>query len=321
MRRVRLTIATLLALGLAPGTCVRSELPPPRYDAGVAIQALDVPRAQVGELELVGAWQLSSPNEHFGGYSDLVALDESTFLAASDRGRLLRFSRPDTGSLDVAMGWFDRSGPEDKHLVDIESLVRDPGSGALWAGFEGHNAIQRQDASGNTRVEPPGMDGWGFNSGPEAMARLSDGRFVVLSEGADSWGGDLHMGLLFPGDPVASPRALRFPFRPPEGYRPTAMTALPDGRVLIVVRRVDWGFPPGFDTQVLLADSAEISPDRPWEGRLLAQIDDPAPRENYEGIATTPLAGGGYTIWLICDDNISALQRTLLLAFDWDGER
>ena len=39
--------------------------------------------------------------------------------------------------------------------------------------------------------------------------------------------------------------------------------------------------------------------------------------ENYEGIAVLPREAGGFTIWLISDDNRAALQRTVLVELEW----
>jgi len=52
---------------------------------------------------------------------------------------------------------------------------------------------------------------------------------------------------------------------------------------------------------------------------LIARMDlaRPLTVDNYEGLAAVPQANGGFRFYLISDDNASATQRTLLLAFDW----
>ena len=39
--------------------------------------------------------------------------------------------------------------------------------------------------------------------------------------------------------------------------------------------------------------------------------------DNFEGVHFTPRPDGGYRVYILSDDNFSASQRTLLLAFDW----
>jgi hypothetical protein len=45
----------------------------------------------------------------------------------------------------------------------------------------------------------------------------------------------------------------------------------------------------------------------------------PATVDNFEGLAAVPRANGGFRFYLLSDDNASASQRTLLLAFDWQS--
>ena len=69
------------------------------------------------------------------------------------------------------------------------------------------------------------MRDWGWNTGPEAMVRLADGRFIVVREG---FFGERHAGLLFAGDPLAVKQAPRhFVLAGPPGFRPTDMAQLP----------------------------------------------------------------------------------------------
>jgi hypothetical protein len=43
----------------------------------------------------------------------------------------------------------------------------------------------------------------------------------------------------------------------------------------------------------------------------------PATVDNFEGVAALPNPDGSVRLYIISDDNFSARQRTLLLAFDW----
>jgi hypothetical protein len=163
------------------------------------------------------------------------------------------------------------------------------------------------------------MRDWGDNSGPEAMTRLADGRFLVLREGFDGLlKRSRHRALLFAGDPVEGMLPEHFDFAGPRGFNPTDMAQLPDGRVLILMRRVVWPFPPHFAGRIVLADPAEIGAGRVWRGTVVAQLASVLPVDNFEGMAIEPRGDGRLTVWLISDDNQAALQRSLLwkLALD-----
>jgi hypothetical protein len=285
----------------------------------LSFTALDVPAVGLGPLEPVGAWVLDSPNDTFGSYSALVALGDGSLLAASDKGGMMRFAPPGVSGGQATLGYFGQDGTRPKWRLDIESMTRDPVSGRVWQGFEGDNRIERADAGFDARatVRPEAMRGWPGNSGPEAMTRLADGRFVVLAEGTRRWSDTEVPGLLFPSDPVAGAEPLAFRFMLPAGHRAVDMAQLPDGRVVILLRTIAWGFPPRFAGRLVLADPATIRAGEAWRAEPLANVVAPLPSDNYEGLATVPDGKGGTTLWLISDDNDSFVQRTLLLKLHW----
>lgn len=318
----RLAAIAVVALALAPGLVWRD--PPVRSDGPptLTVARLKLPRGAselAPGLRLVGGWHLDSRSDLFGGYSALLALPGGELLALSDRGRFLRFGAPDRAPLAPAMGAVGGADDRDKRRFDIESATRDPASGTIWLGYESRNAIRRVDPrlaeTGETR--PKAMRQWPSNRGPEALVRLADGRFVVLSEALSSGGRPFAEGLLFAGDPVAGAAVTRFRFVPPEGFRPTDMAQLPDGRVLVLLRRLDLALPPRLASRLVVADPAAIREDGEWLWRPLAEIAAPLPAENYEGLAVEPRGEGVLRLWLIADDNSSVIQRTLLLALDW----
>jgi hypothetical protein len=313
----RLIVPLVVALCFAPGTWVRSPLPGPY--ARQTLHAVPLPEdvRAIGSTRLAGAWELRSQSPDFHGYSALAALADGSLLALSDRGRLLRFGPPDLPRRSFEIGPFSASEGGDKHLADIEAMTIDPQSGRLWTAYEGSNVIERRDRGGVERAQPAAMRNWPGNTGPEAMVRLTDGRFIVLSESPGAWFGRSTPGLLFPGDPIDGVQPLRFRFMPPDGFRPVDIAQVPDGRVLILVRRVEWGLPPGFATRLVLADPKRIAAGMAWRGEVVADIAAPAPTENFEGLAVVPRQRGGVALWLISDDNQSAFQRTLLLKLLW----
>lgn len=311
----RLTLLAVVVLGLAPGTWVRT--PPKELDFRdlLTIVPVEIEPRKIGKLDVLGMWELDSGNTNFGSYSALIVLDDGTLLAGSDRGRLLQFSPPGSSGKIVRFGAIDGAPGRAKDAVDLESLTRDPATGTIWTGYEGSNAIAQVSPKlvEQRRVQPKEMQGWSSNSGPESLARLADGRFLVLAEGNPTTDGTGISALLFAGDPVdETSRPLDFTFDAPAGYRAVDAAQIPDGRVLVLVRKIVFGLPPGFATALVLADPAEIKKGRPWSGKIIARFAHPLPSDNFEGLAVVPQADGSAVLWMISDDNNGALQRTLL---------
>ena len=320
MRPKRLLLAVLLAAAAVPGNIWHEPEPPRDFRRLVAIEPLEVERSISGSFELVAAWEMSGDRVQFGGLSALVALDDTRFLAGTDGGRKLVFERPDRSKLPGVLSEIGKDDPAAKFGRDLESLAIDPATGTVWAGYEYRGSILRLDAelAPDKEVRPEAMSEWGDNAGPEALVRLEDGRFLVIEERARSWGGDSHNALVFAGDPVAGGDPEEMLVRLPQGYRPVDATPLGNGRALVLLRRVDWGFPPLFQTAI-----AEIDVDRREEGgaigaRLLTEFGAAIPQDNYEGLAITEDADGTH-VWLISDDNFMSFQRTLLLKLRWQA--
>lgn len=318
-RTRRLALLAVVALALSPGLLWRSS---PHENAGprpLAIRSLDLPEGAslAPGLTVAGGWELDSTSESFGGYSALLVMPEDGLLAFSDRGWFLRFGKP-TGPAVPPLSGPVGTVDSNKRMFDIESATRDPATGRIWLGYESLNMIRRTGPDlGNVEgVKPEAMRNWLANSGPESLVRLSDGRFIVIAE-AVSDGPQPHCeGLLFPDDPVDGAKPASFRFVPPEGFRPTDIAQLPDGRVVILLRGFRFGFPP-LSSRLVIADPATIEPGKDWNWETLAEIREPLPHENYEGIAVEPREDGTVRLWVISDDNGAAFQRTLLLALDW----
>lgn len=319
---LRLILILLLMVGLAPGTWLRTDVERTVGAKRIIFTTIDVPSLRVGELRLMQAWQLDSPSHMFGGLSALRWRADDSFQAVSDSGAVVRFALP--GGRAAARRMLTRMRPmpglmgPDGLAVDMESITSDPARGQSWIGFESANAIVRYTK--NLMVDgvarPRAMRDWGVNSGPEALVRLADGRFIVLAEGR-TWTDGPSPALLFADDPVAGAQPLRFQFDRPPGYRPVDMIALPDGRVLVLLRRVQLALPPHFSGALMVLDPATIKQGKVWRGRIITVLDDPLPTDNYEGLALGKVTPDGMDLWLISDDNNSAFQRTLLLQLHW----
>lgn len=314
----RLLAAALLAVLLAPGTMLRTPLTAPDVRDLRATALSDGPAdgTMSHGFTREGLWELASADMHFGGFSALLVLDDATLRAFSDRGRMLTFAAP--GSPDpreprIVNVW-NREALSGT-IPDIEGATRDPETGTYWLAFENSNALIRFSIASEFEAsrQPPRWQDWPENGGAEAFARLPDGRFLVLPERGST-------GLLYPDDPVGDIAPLTFSFSMPLGYQPTDMAALPDGRVLVLLRQLDWTIPP-FDAALAIADPRALAEGDMLELLLLVKLDALLPRENYEALA---LAGveedGAIGLWLMSDDNLASFQRTLLARLSWEGD-
>jgi len=318
-RGKRLALVALLGLMLAPGTCWHETRRPADWRDGLTLRSMaaEQPEEWPSSLRLTGLWELTSRHPDFGGFSALLALPGDRLVAYSDRGAALAFTMGDARALDPHFTLV----PPTKLLregTDIEAATRDPASGRRWLALEQVHAVARLDDDGvpEAAAFPPAMQQWPANGAAEAMLRLPDGRFLILGESAGSLSPKPGPGLLFDGDPVNGAKATFFGFATPFAHHPTDMALLPDGRVLILLRRLDAGVPP-LRALLVVADPAAIRAGEPWPWTGLVELSPPLPRDNYEGMATAPTADGGADIWIISDDNKASLQRTLLVRLHW----
>lgn len=318
MRTARLILVGVVALGLAPGTFVRSPAKEHDFTSPVRVTKLAVQEQSVGEMTLEAAWLLESENDLHGGWSAMVEWLDDSFLIGSDSGRIMVIERPDRSSVPPRLGVLSGDLGTEKRENDLESLSRDTRTNELWAGFERSNSIVRiaRPLRAVQTLRPSEMAHWPANAGPESLVRLDDGRFIVIAETAVAPAH--HEALLFPATPAGPGKPLRFLIEGREDYSPSDATALPDGRLLIILRSVEWGFPPRFPVMLVTADPARIAEGEPLATREVARIADPLPSDNYEGITVTRERDGSMAVWLISDDNFARYQRTIMLKLRWD---
>ncbi|MES3100140.1 esterase-like activity of phytase family protein [Sphingomonas faeni] len=289
---------------------------------------------RVGGLTYLGGVALASRDRAFGGFSSLAVTHVVTgdrFTLLSDGGNVVQF---DMGSdwrphriafrnlpAGPGIGW-------EKRDRDSESMAIDSQTGQIWIGFENSNAIWRYApglAGYEARVRPQAMRKWPANGGPESMARLADGRFVVISEEAHirrpDWTGSeterLHtrQALVFAGDPTGAGEPERFAYEPFGRYDPSDVTALPNGDLLVLDR--GFSLPFRWSNRISLVAARDMAAGRIARGRLITTIDAPLIHDNFEGIDTT-VENGKTIVWIVSDDNQMFLQRTLLLKFRLD---
>jgi hypothetical protein len=332
----RLALICAIALGLAPGTLLRTNYDQRPQDIAITLTPLSEREGIRGELAITGAWELSASSPFFGGFSALVNSGANTetgaLLAGSDKGWTLDIPLVSGEPVQAGMEfiYFATRRNSFREMIDLEAMARDPETGTLWTAYEGFNAVQRDRIDGESaRSAPTQMRGWSANSGPEAMARLMDGRFIILAEGpgwiaeAASEGSGRERaeqttrpGLLFASDPIEASTATAFRVSTPPNYSPVDATALPDGSVLILLRRLQISIPATFDAAIMRADPGDIEEGGEWTGEIIAKLEGPLFGENFEGIAYVPNAGSG-AVYLISDDNLSMFQRSLLVRLEW----
>ena len=310
----RLVAVALIALALAPGTFLRTEIPR-KLTTDLAIEPVsDLPQRATGSgFTREGVWQLTSSSLEFGGYSAILAMDDSSLRLFSDRGNRLTLpvpGRPLGGNVIFASDW-DR-GDLNAMVPDVEAATRDPASGDYWLAFENTHSVIRFDAANELKAArlPSEWQGWPENGGAEAMTRLPDGRFLVLPERSPT-------GLIYPSDPTGEVEARSFAAALPAGYHPTDAAALPDGQVLVLLRKLEQALPP-FSSALGIADPAALDEGDVLDVDLLLRLEAILPRENYEGLAVAGVADDGtVALWLVSDDNLSMFQRTLLVRLRW----
>jgi len=320
-------LARRLRLGLAVAfwcTCAAALAEPITVDAErVAFNSDDLSQNQAGALVWVAGLSLTSPDPRFGGWSGLVlAPDGSSLVAVSDSGAWLtamlkhdksgRVTGLAAAELDPLL---DPNGQplRIKRLADAEALARDRDGGLLVA-FEGAHRIWRygpgarpQAARAALVTSPPRLREAPRNGGIEAMAVLADGRLFMLTEEMTNAAGDL-VGWLRDAQGWHE-----MAYVPTGQFKPTDLTQLPDGDLLVLERR--YTMVGGVAARLQRLPLAAVRPGARLEGRELAQLIPPVNVDNMEALATVRGSDGSTLVYLLSDNNFNPLQRTLLLQF------
>lgn len=269
-------------------------------------------RARLGAAEVLSVHQLRSKRQWFGGISGL-SYDGRTVTAINDAGHWLRFAmavddagRPVSfGDLEVApLGGLDGS-KEDGDAEEVTALPE-----GWLVSFERRHRLLLYRHGLSAAPEPQALpEGYGRqpeNGGVEAVARLADNRLLLLSEeGVDEDG----LGWAWIGWPG---EWRRLSWRRDGLFRPTAMTQLPDGDLLVLER--GFSLLGGFVARLVRVPAAGLRPGAVLEGSPVLTLAPPLPVDNYEGMAVLPRKDGRLIAYLVVDDNFSLFQDTLLMA-------
>jgi hypothetical protein len=304
----------LLATPIAPGP---AEQPPGPATASLgAVPILldegEPGRRSAGALTFLAGWELTSDDRRFGGIS-AIAVEGERVTAISDSGMLFDFAVPGRGAARVGILPLPAGpgSPSRKEDRDTEAMF--VAEGQAWLAFENRNEIWRYARPGwraEARVAPAAMRDWPTNRGAEAMLRLADGRFLLISESLEA--DRTSPALLFSGDPTAGGAPIELRFRPAVGFRITDAAQLPDGRLLLLQR--DISLLGGIVAKLTVVDLAALDSEGPVEGREIAHLEPPLTVDNMEALSIAR-EGEQTIVWLASDDNYFPLQRTLLMKF------
>jgi hypothetical protein len=267
-----------------------------------------------GRLEFRAGFVLASGDPRFGGLSGLwIARGGERLIAASDRGTLwlAEPEHADDGTLIGFDGWRAVEPgvvPGDPTGRDAEALAATDGE--LVIAFEGAHRLRRvpRDAPASRAAPlptPPGL-AEAHNRGVEALVALPDGALLAIAEGVRTAGGDLAAWLI--EDDGTVPLA----YSPAPGFAPTGADRLGD-TIYVLERR--FSLLEGLAARVVALDAADVRPGARLVGRELGVLRPPAISENFEGIAARRAPDGGVLLYLLSDDNFTALLRSLLLQF------
>lgn len=287
------------ALGYLPN---REEHGP--VTTALSFKPVDLDPARFGDLTLVGAWELGSPDSRFGGFSGL-ALHEGGLLALTDNGALASFPKPGTTNRPAVTMRDLPDGPGSAIYIwyrDAEALARDPLGRGWWVAFEVRHELWLFDPGftrGLKRVRM-GPERWPLNGGAEGLVALPGPELLIFPENSSK---------------LFRMRGSRAVAEAVQGRKAAVSDAatLPDGRLILIER--SFGVT-GFRNDLAILDRREGGHQISERFNLPAGI-----LTNFEGVAAEARANGAIRLWIISDDNFQRPLRTLLLAVDLPRKR
>lgn len=320
MRRLARAALAALAVPVLATPIAPPPLPGPGEQTTARLFARAVPLneerpgdRQLGPFRYLGGWVLTSDDRRFGAISSM-SVRNGEVIALGDSGILFRFPEPasDEDRVEIIPV---RGGPgEAGSKVDRDSEALAAGSDAIWIAYENSNEIWRYRMPGMSaaaKAAPAAMREWPANRGAETLVRLNDGRFLAISEDTHD-NVRISDAVLFDGDPAeegTSAKLLRL--APPIGHRITDGVQIGPNRLLLLSRGFTVG--KGWSAKLLVATlPARGDEVRLWEAATLVA---PIAVDNMEAIAVTR-EGNRDILWIASDDNLFALQRTLLMKFE-----
>ena len=311
--------AGLVACSIAAAWAAPQSIPVAPFPNGpIDIDAVGVPlnpqnpsQAAIGNFLYAGGLELtSSQTDRLHGLSDLVITGRDRLTAVGDEGVLLearlvldekeRLVGITDARLTLLTGEDGKPLPE-KEEADAEGLTQLP-NGDRLVSFERRHRIWLYPAAGGPPRRVPAPDvSFPRNEGMEALAADPEAGADAYVVGAERTGDTWTCRL-------SSPRCIKGPsVDKPEEFGLVAISRLPGRQTAYLLRAYDE------------ARGARITLKILRRTTLVARMDMAPPMtiDNFEGLAAVPRTDGRVRFYLLSDDNGSASQRTLLLAFDW----
>ncbi|MDO9222744.1 MAG: esterase-like activity of phytase family protein [Caulobacter sp.] len=322
---------TLAAIALTLAACVTTRpqllVAPVKAGPSVAIQAApvmldasDPGRTSAGDFTYAGGIAVTSnETSRLHGLSDLVVGADGDLLSVSDDGADLFTGRLVldaagrlVGLTDGALrplGGLDGQPLQGKAWTDAEGVTR-LGNGEMLISFEREHRIWRYAPSTNRPPRPVAMP-------PVAMAENDgmEGLAAAPTVAADAyWVGVEPGSIWFCRLSVSCEEKAGLP-TPPPGYRLSSLTTGPKGELVILHH----SYIPAIGSRIIVSIVRDPLGARQVVDTLT--LAPPMTVDNFEGVAVVARPDGGWRLYLLSDDNFSASQRTLLLAFDWTPPR
>jgi len=309
---------TILLLIIIP--YVANAAPIEMYQSAISLDTADPDRTSVGELEYLGGLRLRSSNPSFGGLSGLwvnpkgnhlVAItDQGAWFTADilydEVGKLLGLTNTEI----IQMKGID-SLPLLPPWSDAESIA--VSGKKLFVSFERQNRLYLygQPEKPWTVIPkwlslPEKIADGPRNGGLEAITPLIDGRLLVFAEEIYTEDG---LAVWIIDNEVSEELTLISQ----GGFLPTGADILPSGDILLLERK--FSLLGGFAARLRKISHEEIVPGAKITGKEIALFVPPLTTDNFEAISVIQKDDGSNLIFLLSDDNFSALQKTLLLMF------
>lgn len=267
----------------------------------------------IGDFLYAGGLVLTSrPNSQLHGLSDIEVNGADRLTAVSDLGSLFeaRLVLDRDGRLvgvadaSIAPLTNEEGRPLlDKANADAEGLAVLPGGDRLVSFERDHRIWLYPAGGGRPRAVPHPDATFPSNEGMEALtaaADIADDAYVVGAEATgETWTCRLSAPACVKG----------------------ASVAMPADFGLVAIKRVT-----GISAFLLRAydeqRGARVSLQVVRGTDVVARMDLAAPVtvDNFEGLAIVQKADGAFRFYLCSDDNASASQRTILMAFDWRAQ-
>ncbi len=276
-----------------------------------------------GSLEFRGGLILTSPNKAFGGFSALhLQPDGEHFIALSDRALWLRGRIVYNGMQPMGIAEAEIAPVLDEKLKpapkwDTESMAMD--DGRLYVGLERIHRILCFDygkkgllAGGRYIPVPPEMKDLPSNQSLEALVYVPKpfrlkGTLIAFSERGLTKEGNIKSFL------IGGPTPGMFSVKRTGGYDISDAVLLPCGDVLLLERQ--YSLDRGVSMRLRRLQLDAIQPGALLDGPVLMEADGRHEIDNMEALSVHRTRSGEILLTLLSDDNLSSLQRTLLLQF------